>query len=73
MSITGGNPDDIFGMMQLKSLFDQHYGMTKVFIHVRDRYNDVTIECANTIALNDHIIDYVESIGVLAYKEGGVQ
>jgi DNA polymerase-3 subunit alpha len=67
------NPDDIFGMMQLKSLFDQHYGMTKVFIHVRDRYNDVTIECANTIALNDHIIDYVESIGVLAYKEGGVQ
>jgi DNA polymerase-3 subunit alpha len=66
------NPDDVIGMMQLKALFDQHYGMTKAFIHIRSGYNDITIECVNTIALNDHIIDYTESIGVLTYKEGEI-
>jgi DNA polymerase-3 subunit alpha len=66
------NPDDIFSLMQLKGIFDQHYGNTKVFIHVRDGYNDITIECAQTIALNDYIIDFVESVGTLAYKEVGI-
>lgn len=63
------NPDDIFTLMELRRLFDQHYGNTKVFIHVVDGYNDVTIQCGQTIALNDHIINYIESIGKLGYKE----
>lgn len=67
------NPDDIVGMMQMKSLFDQHFGNTKVFIHCIDKYNDITIQCGQTIALNDHIINYVESIGQLAYKENALQ
>ena len=63
------DPDNILGMMELKNLFDQHFGNTKVFIHVMDGYNDITIECGQTIALNDHIINYVESnIGKLGYK-----
>lgn len=66
------NPDDVVGMLQLKSLFDQHYGNTAVFIHCANGYDDITIRCAQTIALTDHIIDYVESIGTLAYKESGV-
>lgn len=67
------NQDDIIGMMQMKSLFDQHFGNTKVFIHYRDGYNDITIQCGQTIALNDHIINYVESIGQLVYKENAFQ
>ena len=62
------NPDDIFGMMEMKRIFDQHFGNTKVFIHVIDGYNEITIQLDQTIALNDHIINYVESIGVLGYK-----
>lgn len=63
------NPDDIFALMQLKNMFDQCPGITKVYIHVRDGYDDVTIEVGQTIALNDYIINYVESIGKLGYKE----
>ena len=55
-------------LIELKSLFDQHPGMTKVYIHTLDGYNDITMECGQMIALNDHIIDYVESIGDLSYK-----
>ena len=55
-------------LLQLKSLFDQHPGTTTVFIHTVDGYNDVTIQCGQKIALNDHIIDYVESIAELSYK-----
>lgn len=62
------NPDDVFGLMELKGIFDQHYGMTKVFIHVLDGYNDITIQCGQTIALNDRIIKHIESIGRLGYK-----
>lgn len=63
------NPDDIFALMQLKQMFDQFKGTTKVYMHVIDGYNDVTIELGQTIALNDYIIDYIESIGKLSYKE----
>ena len=63
------NPDDIFALMQLKQMFDQFQGTTKVYMHVIDGYNDVTIELGQTIALNDYIIDYIESIGKLSYKE----
>lgn len=63
------NPDDIFALMQLKQMFDQFSGTTKVYIHVRDGYDDISIEIGQTIALNDYIINYVESIGKLAYKE----
>lgn len=56
---------DLIGM---KSVFDQHPGLTKVFIHTINGHNDITIECGQTIALNDHIIDYCESIGRIAYK-----
>ena len=63
------NPDDIFGLMQLKQMFDQFQGTTKVYIHVRDGYDDVTIEIGQPIALNDYIINYIEQIGKLGYKE----
>lgn len=63
------DPDNILGMLQLKQMFDQFSGMTKVYIHIRDGYDDVTIEINQTIALNDYIINYVESIGKLGYKE----
>lgn len=63
------NADDIFAMMQLKQMFDQFPGITKVFIHVRDGYDDVTVELTHPISLNDYIINYVESIGKLGYKE----
>lgn len=66
------NPDNVVGMMQMKQLFDQHFGNTKVYIHCIDGYNDITIQCAQTIALNDHIINYIDSIGILAYKPSGV-
>jgi DNA polymerase III subunit alpha len=55
-------------LIELKSLFSQHYGATKVFIHTLEGYNDMVIECGQTIALNDHIIDYIESIAELSYK-----
>lgn len=63
------DPDNILGMLQLKQMFDQFPGMTKVYIHVRDGYDDVTVEVNQTISLNDYIINYVESIGKLGYKE----
>ena len=66
------NPDDVFSLMQLKQMFDQFPGMTKVYIHVRDGYDDVSIECGQQISLNDYIINYVESIGKLGYKEGAL-
>ena len=53
---------------QLKKMFDEHPGMTKVFIHTMEGYNDITIECDGFIALNDRIIDYCEQIGQIAYK-----
>ena len=53
-------------------MFDQFPGMTKVYIHVRDGYDDVSIECGQQISLNDYIINYVESIGKLGYKEGAL-
>ena len=55
-------------LLELKSVFDQHPGNTQVFIHTIDGYNDITIKCGRTVALNDHIIDYAESIGQLSYK-----
>lgn len=55
-------------LVELKSIFSQHPGITKVFIHTIAGYNDITIQCGNLIALNDHIIDYVESIAELSYK-----
>ena len=55
-------------IIQLKSICNEHPGMTKMFIHILDGYNDITIECTQTIALNDHIIEFAESIGQLSYK-----
>lgn len=66
------NPDDIFTLINLKQMFNQFFGSTKVFIHVVQDHNDITIELQQTIALNDYIIDYVESIGVLGYKEEAI-
>lgn len=66
------NQDDVFTLMEMKRLFDQHYGNTKVFMHVIDGYNDITIQLNQTIALNDHIINYIESVGRLGYKEDAV-
>lgn len=61
------NPD-YMQLITLKSMFDEHPGMTKVFIHTMEDYNDITIECNGHIALNDRIIDYCEQIGQIAYK-----
>lgn len=55
-------------LIELKKMFDEHPGMTKVFIHTMEDYNDITIECNGFIALNDRIIDYCEQIGEIAYK-----
>lgn len=66
------NPDDVFAMMNMRRLFNEHYGSTKVYIHVYEGNNDVVVECGQTIALNDHIIDYIESVGRLGYKEGAL-
>lgn len=55
-------------LVQLKQLFDEHPGLTKVFIHIIDKYDDIAIECGQTIALNDRIINFADSIGVLSYK-----
>jgi hypothetical protein len=55
-------------LVELKKMFDEHPGMTKVYIHTMEDYNDITIECDKFIALNDRIIDYCESIGEIAYK-----
>ena len=64
--------DNIFSLMELKRMFDQHFGNTKVFFHILDGYNDITIQCVQTIALNDYIINYIESIGKLGYKEEAI-
>lgn len=56
-------------LMELKSMFMDHPGLTKVFIHIRHGIYDITIQCTGSIALNDRIIDYVDSIGELSYKE----
>lgn len=61
--------DDILSLMQLKQMFDEHFGTTKPFIHVIEGNDDVVIECAQTIALNDRIINFVESVGSLGYKD----
>lgn len=55
-------------LVELKKILDQHPGMTQVFIHVLEGYNDMTIKVGQTVALVDHIIDYVDSIGDLSYK-----
>lgn len=62
------NPDDVMSLIQLQSMFNEHFGNTKVYIHIRDGYNDIAIECGQTIALTDHIINFVESVGTLMYK-----
>ena len=63
------NPDDIFGLIHMKELFDQYFGATKVYIHTLDGLDDVTVELGQTIALNDYTIDYLESIGTVGYKD----
>lgn len=55
-------------LITMKQMFDEHPGITKVTIHTIDGYNDIGIECGQLIALNDRIIEYVESIGELSYK-----
>lgn len=55
-------------LITLKNMFNEHPGMTKVYIHTTQDYNDITIECDGFIALNDRIIDYCEQIGQIAYK-----
>jgi len=63
------DPDNVFELIQLKQEFDKYPGMTKVYMHIREGYDEVTIELGQMIALNDYLIEYIESIGVLGYKE----
>lgn len=55
-------------LLEMQSLFDQHPGMTVVFIHTIAGYNDVTIRVGKPVALNDHIMDYIEGIADISYK-----
>lgn len=61
--------DNIFSLMQLNAIFKQHFGNTKVYFHIIEDNNDITIEYISTISLNDFIIEHIESIGELTYKE----
>jgi len=55
-------------MMELRTMFDQHPGVTQVYLHILDGYSDITLVCKNCISLNDRIIDYCKGIGRLSYK-----
>lgn len=66
------NINDIASLYRLKSMFDEHPGTTTVFIHVESDYNEIVLMCRQPIALNDRIIEFIESVGELAYKEGGL-
>ena len=55
-------------LLEMQNIFNQHPGMTVVFIPTIAGYKDVTIRVGKPVALNDHIIDYVESIAELSYK-----
>lgn len=57
-------------MLQLKSLFDNHPGLTKVSFYIQSQYNEVVIECGQTIALNDMILNYIKdnALGYISYK-----
>jgi DNA polymerase-3 subunit alpha len=55
-------------MIQLKQIFNEHPGISKVYLHVIDGCHDMTIECNQCVAVNDHIIQFVDSIGNLSYK-----
>lgn len=63
------NYDDIFSMMGLEDAFSKFPGNTEVFLHVRNGNNDISIKIGQKIALNDYIINMVESMGKLGYKE----
>jgi len=62
------NPENVLQLVQLKSMFDEHPGLTKVYLHVIYGHYSITIACKQTIALNDRIINYADSIGRLTYK-----
>jgi len=55
-------------LVTLKQMFDEHPGMTQVFMHIVDGYDDITIQCNGMIALNDRIINYCDTIGKISYK-----
>ena len=63
------NPDDVLAMMHMRELFDKYFGATKVYIHTLDGLEDISVELGQTIALNDYIIDYLESVATVGYKE----
>ena len=67
------NLDDILSLMQLKMIFDQYPGNTKVYIHTIEQNNEISVELGQTIALNDYIINYIESVGILGYKEDALR
>ena len=56
-------------MMGLEDAFSKFPGNTEVFLHVRNGNNDISIKIGQKIALNDYIINMVESMGKLGYKE----
>lgn len=63
------NESNVLELIELKSMFDEHPGMTKVYIHILNGYHDITILCAQSVALNDRIIGFADKIGHLTYKE----
>lgn len=63
------NKNDIIGMMQIKDAMDKFFGNTVVYIHIADGYNDYSIRCRQTIALNNYMINLIENYGELTYKD----
>lgn len=52
----------------LKSILNDHVGITEVFVYVTSKKYRFTIKLDQRILLNDRIINYVNSIGKVYYK-----
>ena len=61
--------EEIVSVEEIRELFDKYFGATKVYIHTLDGLEDISVELGQTIALNDYIIDYLESVATVGYKE----
>jgi DNA polymerase-3 subunit alpha len=61
-------PLDVASLIQLRQMFDEHPGLTQVYIHIRSGHYDFTMLSGITISLNDRIIDFCTNVGKLSYK-----
>lgn len=63
---------DFANMIALKQMFDEHTGNTDVTLHVMSKAYMISINIPQKIALNDRIIDYVNTIGKVYYKQPNI-